>query len=62
MVAATTLLAVLTVQAVNYVTGLWGCNLAARLTLSTVGGLAAGALVFILLVRYRLKTSPLSIP
>jgi hypothetical protein len=61
VVAVTTLLVIWTVQAVSYFAEHLGFNLAVRLTVSTVCGLAAGALVHVLLVRYRLKDPPLSI-
>ena len=61
VVFVTVLLVIWTVQGVGYLTESSGLNLAVRLMVSTVCGLAAGALVYVLLVRYRLKDPPLSI-
>ena len=61
VVVVTTLLVIWTVQGVSYLAERSEFNLAVRLTVSTVCGLAAGALGHVLLVRYRLKDPLLSI-
>ena len=61
VVVVTILLVIWTVQGVSYIAERSGFNLAVRLMVSTVCGLAAGALGHVLLVRYRLKDPLLSI-
>ena len=61
VVLVTTLLVIWTGQGVSYLAERWEFNLAVRLTACTVCGLAAGALGYVLLVRYRLKDPLLSI-
>jgi hypothetical protein len=60
-VLVTTLLVIGTVQGVSYLAERSEFNLTVRLLLSTICGLAAGALAHVLLVRYRLKDPLLSI-
>lgn len=61
VVVLTTLLVIWTVQGVSYFAERSQFSLAARLTVSTVCGLAVGAVGHVLLVHYRLKDPILSI-
>jgi uncharacterized paraquat-inducible protein A len=56
-----TLVALATAQGVGYLAERWGFNLGVRFIVSVVCGLAIWPLVYVLLARYRLKDSPLSI-